>query len=50
MKARFLPTLPQITAEAVSILCATLVAAYIISRFPAVQRFVNDNSVSLKVG
>ena len=48
MRGRYLPTLPQLTSETLSILAATLIAAWIISQFPAARRFVNDNSVTLK--
>jgi hypothetical protein len=50
VKARYLPTLPQLTAETISILFATLVAAYIISQFPPLQKLVSNNSVTLRVG
>lgn len=44
---KYLPTFPQITKETIAVLCATIVAAYIISRFPPVQKFVKDNSITL---
>lgn len=44
----FLPNLPAISRETLAVLAATLIAAYIISRFPAVQRFVSANSVTVK--
>lgn len=50
MSKRWVPTLPQISAETISILCATIVAALIISRVPAVQKLVQDNSISLRLG
>jgi hypothetical protein len=42
----YLPSLPMISRETLSVLAATLIAAYIISRFPAVQRFINANRVT----
>lgn len=42
----YLPSLPQISRETIAVLVATIAAAYIISRFPAVQRFVRDNSLN----
>jgi len=45
----WLPSLPQITKETIVVLVATLIAAYVISRFPPVQKFVRDNSVTLSV-
>jgi hypothetical protein len=49
MNARgWLPTLPQISSETLAVLAASLLAAYIISRFPQVQKFINDNSVTVK--
>jgi hypothetical protein len=47
--AKYLPTLPQVTAETVCILIATVAAAFLISRFPPLQKFINDNSVTLKL-
>lgn len=45
---KYLPSLPQLAAETVAVLAATLIAAYLISRFPSVQRFVSDNSVTVR--
>jgi len=44
----WLPSLPAISRETLAVLAATLIAAYIISRFPQVQRFINENSVTVK--
>ena len=43
----YLPSLPALSRETLSVLGATLIAAFIISRFPAVQRFVNSNRVTV---
>ncbi len=45
---KYLPSMPQLTAETLAVLGATLIAAWLISRFPAVQRFVANNSVSVR--
>lgn len=45
---KYLPTLPQLTAETLAVIGATLIAAYVFSRFPAVQKFINDNSVTVR--
>jgi hypothetical protein len=50
MRSRYLPTLPQVSAETISILCATIVAALIIARVPAIQKLVQDNSLTLRIG
>lgn len=42
------PTLPQISVEALAILAGTLLAAWAISRFPQLQKFVTENSVSVR--
>ena len=48
MKTAWLPTLPQVSRETLAVLAATVLAAYIISRFPAVQKFINSNSLTVK--
>lgn len=44
----YLPSLPQTVRETLAILVATIGAAYIISRFPAVREFVNANAVVIR--
>lgn len=44
----FVPTIPAISRETLAVLAASVLAAYVISRFPAVQKFIKDNSVSVK--
>jgi hypothetical protein len=44
----FLPSVPQVAAETISILCATIIAALIISKLPPLQRLVQDNSLTLR--
>lgn len=44
----YLPDLPQISRETLAVLAASLLAAFIISRFPQVQKFINDNSVTVR--
>jgi len=47
---KYIPSLPAVTSEAIAVLIGTVVAAYIISQFPKLKRFVVDNSVSLTDG
>ncbi len=42
----YLPSIQQISQETLAVLAASLLAAFIISRFPAVKAFVNQNSVN----
>jgi hypothetical protein len=42
----FLPSLPQISREVIAVLIATVLAAWIISRFPAVRELVRENSLN----
>jgi hypothetical protein len=44
---KFLPSLPQISRETIAVLAATVVAAWIISKFPPVQKLVRENSITL---
>lgn len=44
----FLPSPTQLSKETLAVVGATLISAWIISRFPAVQRFVSDNSVTVR--
>jgi len=46
---RWLPTPAAIVIETLTVLAGTVLAAYLISRFPALQKFVSDNSVTLKI-
>lgn len=46
----FVPTLPEISKEALTVLAGLLIASYLISRFPAVQRFVASSSITLRDG
>lgn len=43
-----IPTGPQVAREALIVLGGVLIAAFIISRFPSLQKFVSDNSVTVK--
>lgn len=43
-----IPTLPQISTETLAILVGTLIAAYIISRFPALKQFVSENQITVR--
>jgi general stress protein CsbA len=45
---RYLPSKFDVTAEVVAVLVGTLATAYIISRFPQLQKFVWDNSVQVR--
>ena len=43
-----IPTGPQVAREAIVVLAGVLIAAFILSRFPALQKFVTDNSLTVK--
>lgn len=42
-----IPTGPQVAREALIVLGGVLIAAFIISRFPALKKFVGDNSLTV---
>lgn len=46
--SKFIPTVPEMVRETIIVVVGTLAAAYLISRFPALQKLVNDNSVQVK--
>jgi len=46
--AAVIPTGPQVAREALIVLGGVLIAAFIISRFPKLQKFVMANSVTVK--
>lgn len=41
----YLPPLPQVSRDAVSLLAATLIAAYLVAKVPAWRRLVRDGSL-----
>ncbi len=43
-----IPTGPQVAREALIVLGGMLLAAFILSRFPKLQKFVTDNSLAVK--
>lgn len=43
-----IPSAPEVAREAIIVLGGVLIAAFVISRFPSLQKFVSDNSVTLK--
>ena len=43
-----IPTGPSVAREALTVLAGVLIAAFILSRFPALQKFVTDNSLTVK--
>lgn len=43
-----IPTGPQVAREALIVLGGLLVAAFILSRFPKLQKFVTQNSLTIK--
>lgn len=45
VSAKYLPTLPAIARETLTVLAATVVAAWVISKVPAWQRLVRGNSI-----
>jgi hypothetical protein len=40
----FLPSLPQVSREVLAVLAATLLASWVISKVPAWQKLVRENS------
>jgi hypothetical protein len=40
----YLPSVPQFTSEVLAVLGATILAAFIISKVPALQKLVRDNT------
>ncbi len=45
---KIIPSAPEIGREALIVLGGVLIAAWILSKFPALQKFVSDNSVTVK--
>ena len=43
-----IPTGPSVARETLTVLAGVLLAAFILSRFPALQKFVTDNSLTVK--
>jgi hypothetical protein len=41
----YLPSARQLTAETIAVLCATVIAAYVITKIPALQDLVRRGSV-----
>lgn len=46
--APYLPSLSQLSKETIAVLFGTLAVAWLISRFPEVQKFVSNNSVTVR--
>ena len=47
---KYIPTLPEISKEAITVIAGLIIAAYVISQFPAVQKFVTGNSITVRDG
>jgi len=45
---KIIPTGPEVAREALIVLGGVLIAALILSRFPALQKFVSQNSLTVK--
>jgi len=45
---KIIPSGPEVAREALIVLGGVLIAAWILSRFPALQKFVTDNSITVK--
>lgn len=41
----YLPSLPQVSRETIAVLAATLIAAFVIAKVPALSRLVRDGSI-----
>ena len=46
--SKIIPTGPEVAREALIVLGVVLIAALILSRFPALQKFVSQNSLTVK--
>lgn len=42
-----IPTGPEVAREAIIVLGGVLIAAFVISRFPTLKKFVTDNSLTV---
>lgn len=47
---KIIPTGPEVLREALIVLGGVLIAAWVLSKFPALQQFVASNSVTVKDG
>jgi hypothetical protein len=47
---KILPSVPDVARETLLVLAGTVLAAYIISRIPDLQKFVFSNSVTVRDG
>jgi len=45
---RIIPTVPEIAKEGILVFCGVLIAALIVSRFPRLKAFVEENSFTVK--
>lgn len=43
MTPRWLPTLPQITSETIAVVCGAIIGALIVSQFPKLKKWLQDN-------
>lgn len=41
----YLPSMPQVSREVIAVLAATVVAAFVIAKVPALQRLVRGGSI-----
>jgi len=47
---KIIPTGPEVLREALIVLGGVIIAAWVLSKFPALQQFVASNSVTVKDG
>lgn len=47
---QIIPTVPQVLREGLIVLGGVLIAAWTISRFPSLKKFVTDQSITVKDG
>lgn len=45
---QIIPTGPEVARETLIVLGGVLIAAFILSRFPSLQKFVSQNSLTVK--
>jgi hypothetical protein len=44
MRGRYLPTLPQITSEALAVIAGAIIAAAVLSQFPQLRAWIKSNT------
>ena len=45
--SKFIPTVPEVTRETITLLAGLLIAAWVLSRFPKLQNYVRSSSITV---